>query len=189
MKQKYLSDEQCDRRVKICELLGANKFQKIVFRVENLKYKTIRKFFPNYLSYIDKYYDKRKNRLIENVNSSEQIKEIEKRIQLQKMLARKEFNYSQNRNYHIDWNRPTEFVNYLKWNKKIHINGLKKGLVFLGIIILLFYSTPFLIPLISCNLFSIFINFECINIQNSNIYRYEKPTVKDKLKKLEELKL
>lgn len=41
------------KKIKLCEKLGALKFQKAVFKIEEIKYKLIKKLFPNYIKYID----------------------------------------------------------------------------------------------------------------------------------------
>ena len=47
--------EMYNKKIKLYERLGAEKFQDLVFVVEKIKFKIIKKFFPN----IEKWFDKR----------------------------------------------------------------------------------------------------------------------------------
>ena len=46
-----------DKKIELCKKLGADKFQKVVFKVEELKFKFIRRFIPRYLEHMDKLFD------------------------------------------------------------------------------------------------------------------------------------
>ena len=64
-----------------------------------------------------------------------------------KMAMRKEWHREQNRNYHMDMNKPTEMIYYLNWNKNIH----KRGIIINAITIPLLTAAtitgiPFAIP-------------------------------------------
>ena len=109
---------------------------------------------------------------------------IMKNVQSNKILMRKEYYLSQNRNYHMDLDRPTEMLSYLEYNKRVHMNGLKRNAVFLPIFTGLSIAFPIVTPLAAYELASTFINFQCVNIQNCNIYRYKKR--EEKFKKVEE---
>ena len=89
------------------------------------------------------------------------------------LLNRKEMNTEKNRNYHIDNIRLTQTVEYLEWNKDVHKTNLIRDLVTLPIYIgLAVAGVGLAIPLIAGNLVSSFINFQCINLQNYNIFLY-----------------
>ena len=109
---------------------------------------------------------------------------IKKNVQSNKILMRKEYYLSQNRNYHMDLDRPTEMLAYLEYNKRVHMNGLKRNAVFLPIFTGLSIAFPIVTPLAAYELASTFINFQCVNIQNCNIYRFKQK--EEKLKKIEE---
>ena len=215
-----------DKKIELCKKLGADKFQKVVFKVEELKFKFIRRFIPRYLEHMDKLFDwigkkelesskkslKRYKRIKEDTiqrlsrTTSEEKKArikkranrklkrikqriipaevIKKNVQSNKILMRKEYYLSQNRNYHMDLDRPTEMLSYLEYNKRVHMNGLKRNAVFLPIFTGLSIAFPIVTPLAAYELASTFINFQCVNIQNCNIYRYKKR--EEKFKKVEE---
>ena len=215
-----------DKKIELCKKLGADKFQKVVFKVEELKFKFIRRFIPRYLEHMDKLFDwigkkelesskkslkrykrikedtiqrlsrttseEKKTRIKKRANRKlKRIKQriiptevIKKNVQTNKLLARKEYYLSQNRNYHMDLDRPTEMLAYLEYNKRVHMNGLKRNAVFLPIFTGLSIAFPIVTPLAAYELASTFINFQCVNIQNCNIYRYKKR--EEKFKKVEE---
>ena len=215
-----------DKKIELCKKLGADKFQKVVFKVEELKFKFIRKFIPRYLEHMDKLFDwigkkelesskkslkrykrikedtiqrlsrttseEKKTRIKKRANRKlKRIKQriiptevIKKNVQTNKLLARKEYYLSQNRNYHMDLDRPTEMLAYLEYNKRVHMNGLKRNAVFLPIFTGLSIAFPIVTPLAAYELASTFINFQCVNIQNCNIYRFKQK--EEQLKKIEE---
>ncbi len=215
-----------DKKIELCKKLGADKFQKVVFKVEELKFKFIRRFIPRYLEHMDKLFDwigkkelesskkslkrykrikedtiqrlsrttseEKKTRIKKRANRKlKRIKQriipaevIKKNVQTNKLLARKEYYLSQNRNYHMDLDRPTEMLAYLEYNKRVHMNGLKRNAVFLPIFTGLSIAFPIVTPLAAYELASTFINFQCVNIQNCNIYRFKQK--EEKLKKIEE---
>ena len=215
-----------DKKIELCKKLGADKFQKVVFKVEELKFKFIRRFIPRYLEHMDKLFDwigkkelesskkslkrykrikedtiqrlsrttseEKKTRIKKRANRKlKRIKQriipaevIKKNVQSNKILMRKEYYLSQNRNYHMDLDRPTEMLAYLEYNKRVHMNGLKRNAVFLPIFTGLSIAFPIVTPLAAYELASTFINFQCVNIQNCNIYRYKKR--EEKFKKVEE---
>lgn len=160
------------KQIKICEKLGARKFQKVVFSVEKIKFKMIKKFFPSYLNRYDKYCDKERNRLIKKAKTDAEKRKIIRNTQYAKMLSRKEYYLEQNINYHIDEKDPTAMYHFLDLNKKIHRKGLIKNGVLLPIFIVMsFLGINWAIPFLITEIFSAGINFECINIQNYNIAR------------------
>lgn len=185
---------------KLYSILGAEKFQKVVFFLEREKYKILDTFFPN----MKAWYERQLNKQFVKRIKKEPIKDkkaLLNEYQNQKLAFRKELVYKQNRNYHYNSNYPTRFVKYLEWNKKIHMRGMKKdALILTGIgFATLVLGNP--MPILSLtftlsSLFSFFINFECVNLQNYNLYRFqngktysvlekaEKKQIEDNLKKL-----
>ena len=169
------------RRLKRYERLGALRFQKIVFKVEEAKFKIIKRCFPNFLHHFDKYCDRRQKRAIKRAKTAEEIQEIRNRTKLAKMAMRKELHDEKNRNYHMDPKRPTEIVGYLQWNKEVHTKGLIKDAILIPILIAgVVFQVPGAIALLVWELLSAAVNFECINIQNYNLCRVERmiPTLK-----------
>ena len=111
---------------------------------------------------------------------------------MQKMFLRKEYNNNKNINYHIDVNNPSKFIKELNMNKNIHKKSLILNLILLPILATLAaLGCSITIPIAAYEIFSIFINFECINIQNYNIYRIKKieEKLKSKEKKIEDNKI
>lgn len=178
-----------DKKIKLYRSLGAEKFQKVVFGVEKLKFKIIKKLFPNFIKYFDKYINWKRNKKLKKAKTEKERKEIIRKYQFSKMAMRKELNQEKNRNYHIDPNRPTEIYRYLEWNKQVHKNGIIKNSILIPIFIagIILGFTP-AIPLLVLELLSTAINFECINIQNYNMCRFkksEKALVKKEEKQIE----
>lgn len=180
--------EKYNRKIKLYERLGAEKFQKIVFAVEKLKFKIIKKCFPNFIKWFDKRCDKQQKKLLAKAKSESEKNEIKRNIKFQKMAIRKEMNQEKNRNYHMDSNRPTEIYKFLEFNKKIHINGLIKDAILTTIsVIAVSCGLAWAIPFLVAGIISAGLNFECINIQNCSICKYKR--CEDILKKKQEKKV
>lgn len=182
-----MNEEEYKRKIALCEKLGASKFQKIVFKVEDLKYKFIKTFLPNYTKWYDKLCDRQKRKDLKKAKTDEERKFIIDHYRRQKMLMRKELNREQNRNYHMDPNKPTEILHYLNWNKDVHMKGIIKDAIAIPCLAAAaaFSLWPtVIIPFLVLEVGSLFINFQCVNIQNCNIYRYK--LREETLKKLEE---
>jgi len=178
------------KKMKVCERLGAKRFQKIVFKVETLKFKTIKKLFPNYIEWYDKLCDRKRDKELKKVNTEEARKRIINHYRRQKLIMRKEFYREQNRNYHVDLNKPTEILHYLNWNKKVHKKGLIKNGFFIPALAIasgIGIAPIITLPLLAIELGSLFINFQCVNIQNYNIYQFKEK--EETIKKLEERKI
>lgn len=175
------------KKIDLCEKLGASKFQKVVFKVEELKYKAIKTFFPRYIEWYDKLCDRKKKKELKKAKTKEEQKKIIDHYQMQKMIMRKEFHREQNRNYHMDPNKPTEILHYLYWNKDIHMKGIIKNSIAIPALAVTaaFGIWPAVVlPFLALEVGSLFINFQCVNIQNCNIYRYKQR--EETMKKLEE---
>lgn len=169
-------DKNIDYKEKInrCEKLGALKFQKVVLGLDRVKYKVMKKLFPKFPKYYDKYCDRLRDRELKKATSEEERKRISHKYKIQKILLNKEWQKEQSRNYHINKNNVTEFVKYLEWNKGVHKRGMVKNAVVLSILTAATISgATIAIPFIGLELCSLFKNFECVNIQNYNIYRYK----------------
>lgn len=181
-----------EKKIKTCQLLGADKFKNVVLSVERMKYKIIKKLFPNYIKYVDKIIDKRVKNRIKRLKSQHKLTPKQETDILsdgrnQKLLARKEINWEQNRNYHIDINRPTEILGYLNWNKDVHKKGMIANiglLTGLSCVLAAGFNPPVIVPLIFGELAALFINFQCVNLQNINIYRIKKN--ESRIKRLEQ---
>ena len=166
--------EKRKKKLKVYEKLGALKFQKVVFKVEELKFKILKKCCPNFIRYFDKYMDWKKKNLLKHAKTEEEIKQIKDEVKIAKMAMRKEWNEEKNRNYHMDPNRPTEIIQFLKWNKDVHKKGLIKDGILIPILIAgVVLQIPGTIFLLAYEVLSAAINFECINIQNYNLCRLE----------------
>lgn len=175
------------KKIELCEKLGANKFQKVVFKVEELKYKVIKTFFPRYIEWYDKLCDRKKKKELKKAKTKEEQKKIIDHYRMQKMIMRKEFHREQNRNYHMDPNKPTEILHYLNWNKDIHMKGILKNAIAIPALAITaaFGIWPTVVlPFLALEVGSLFVNFQCVNIQNCNIYRFKQR--EETMKKLEE---
>lgn len=167
--------EDYTKKIKLCKRLGAERFQKIVFAVEKIKFKVIKKCFPNYLKNYEAYCDKRCKKDLKKARNEKEREAIITHYREQKLLNRKEINTEKNRNYHLDNIRPTDTMRYLEWNKKIHQKALIRDIVLLPVFTgLALTGLEVFIPLIIGNLLSSYINFHCVNLQNYNICRFKK---------------
>lgn len=175
------------KKIKLCEKIGADKFQKVVFKVEEIKYKAIKKFFPRYIEWYDKLCDWQRKKQLKKAENDDQRKQIIDHYRRQKLIMRREFHREQNRNYHMNPNKPTEILHYLNWNKKIHINGMIRNALTIPCLAIaagIGFAPYATIPLLALQLGSLFINFQCVNIQNCNIYRFK--LKEETMKKVEE---
>lgn len=165
------------------EKLGAKQFKKLVFKVEKIKWKIIKKLFPNYLNRMEKNIRKVRDKQIKKAKSQEEINKINATYKKNVMLMKKEYNTELNINYHLDINNPEETKKYLEYNKKVHKSWLKIDAVAAPILIgLLAMGHTWTIPLIAILGVEALKNFECINLQNYSIACLEEK--KEKLKQL-----
>lgn len=182
-----------DKMMKLYYYLGAEWFQKVVFKVEDIKYKIIDKFFPNISNLYEKLCNKRYLNII-NKNTKIDKDALLNKFQKEKLEFRKELANRKNRNYHYNPNYPTKFVGYLELNKKIHQRGIIKNVLIITSVVVLSIIFENSIPIISYSiisfeLLSAFINFECINLQNYNLCRFKNEKMQNFLKKSEEHRL
>ncbi len=167
--------EAYNKKIKLYEALGAEKFQKVVFQVEKIKFRILKKVFPNFIKLYDKYCDFNLKICLKKAKTKEEKDQLKENTKFAKMAMRKELNQEKNRNYHVDNNRPTEIIKYLEWNKSVHTNGLIKNIVLIILSTVgLSFGLTWLIPLLAYEMISGTINFECINIQNCSICKYKK---------------
>ena len=179
--------EELKRKIERCDKLGAKKFKKVVLKVEKLKFKLLKKVFPNFLKTYEKYCDKKRDKELAKASTDKERRAVADKYRNIKIAMRREWNHEENRNYHEDPNKPTEIIHWLNWNKGVH----KKALIANGVTIgALIGSTLLGVPPILAGIgiayesLSAFINFQCINLQNSHIYRYQR--LEDRIKKREE---
>lgn len=182
--------DEYTRKMKRAEALGAKQFRKCALALEKIKFKVL-KLIPKYIEKYEKYCDKQQKKLLAKAKTEQEKEEIKARFKVAKMRNRKEYYSEQNRNYHIDSSNPTEILNYLNWNRDVHVKGLKSNAVIIpGLILALIFNAPFQPLILSFLIYELIgaaVNFECINLQDYNIARVEK--IKDKLEKSEKRRL
>lgn len=163
------------KKMKLYKALGAEEFQKVVFAFERFKFKVIEKLFPNLLKRIENKINKNMQKRLSSATTEEERKEIIEDARMAILKIRKEFNTRKNINYHMDKNNPTEIIDYLNLNKKIHTNNLKvNGVLALISIVGIIFHVPGAVALLIIEALSGIINFECVNIQNYNLCRLER---------------
>ncbi len=183
--KKKLTKEEYQKKIVLCERLGAKWFQQVVLKVENLKFKLLKKYFPNCTEKYDKKCDKKCKKKLKKAKTEEERKLIILHYREQKMLFRKEMNREQNRNYHLDRKRPSDTLKYLNWNKRVHQDSLLTNLISIPILTgIALAGFPIALSFLAIEAASAFINFQCINTQNYNIYRLEQK--QETFKKLED---
>lgn len=179
-------------KIKIYTLLGAEIFQKVVFQVEKIKYIILERFFPNSYEFLENVSDK--NYINNQKNKHYEDPKTRREHIIQKLKYRKELITSQNRNYHYNPESPTECIGYLKKNREIHKKGVISNIILMLIIfiasnVLTSIPTIYIISGYLFEIFSLFINFECINLQNYNLERLENERTLELLKKKEVKKI
>lgn len=172
----------------LCEKFGALWFQKVVFKVEDLKFKFIDKFCPNIGDWYSKQCDKKVNKLCSKDISEEEKSRIKYEYNLKKLRFKRELVEKKNRNYHFNMNNASSFKKYLMSNKKIHQNGMIANLIWIGVCGLLIPVTNGVaLGAISFwlgyNVIALGVNFQCVNLQNYNLCRFEER--KETLEKIE----
>lgn len=171
---RVLTKEEYNKRIKRCEKLGARKFAKIVKVVEKAKFKILKTVFPSYVTKANKFIDRRQQKLLNKCKTDEERQAVIEQCRMQKMLNKREDNYEMNRNYHLFRNRFSELINYLHYNKDVHKRGLIMDSIALPILTGLSFVNPIFIPFAVFSGVSLAVNFQCVNLQNYNLYRLEK---------------
>lgn len=173
-KNNILTQEEYQKRIKRCEKLGAKQFKKVVQKVEKIKFKIQKRFFPNLTKRVNSLWDRREKKMLKRCSSEEERKQIKQEVNTMKMLNKREDNYEMNRNYHLFRNRFGELLNYLNYNKNIHKKGIIMDSACLPGLVALSVVNPIFIPFAALDAISLFINFQCVNLQNYHIYKIEK---------------
>lgn len=180
--------EEYKKKIALCDKLGAKKFQKVVLKVEEAKFKVIKTIFPGFVKKYEKHCDRIRDRALKKATTAEEKKRIIDECRNQKIAMRREWNREENRNYHMDENKPTEFLYYLNWNKDVHKKGLIRNAITIAAAtgaLALGVAPALAGTLLACEIFGAFINFQCVNIQNSHIYRFKmlEPALRKREKK------
>lgn len=179
-----------DKKI-VYEKLGAVWFQKVVFKVEELKFKFIDRFFPNIGLWYNKKCDSKASKLIAKTDDLDKQKDIMFKYNYKKMAFNRELVEKKNRNYHMTLNNASSFYKYLEHNKKVHVNGMKFNA---GVILTSLVAIPHLSGVlfgVVCstlvyNILALGINFQCVNLQNYNMCRLDEK--KEMLEKIEQRK-
>lgn len=176
---------------KLYEILGAKKFKCLVLKLEKIKFNIVKILFPNNKLYIflERVLDKRKNIELSKATTAQEKKNIIENYKYKKLKIKRQYVNSKNDNYHLNVINVDQLKNYLNWNKKVHQKGLMANIISMVITIpIILFSGEVLSSIASFVLgYSILcgvMNFECINLQNYNLLRYEQKY--EKLKKLEQ---
>lgn len=167
------------KKINIYRLLGAEKFQYVVFGLERLKFHIMHKI-PNIEGKMDYLIDKEYNFLTRIHKDKKE--ELEQKRKFAKMHYRKELYTNENNNYHCNMEYPIEFIRQLEFNKDMHVKALTMNIG--ALLALLVGNLIFTIALPITVLFTIYqivsmiINFECINLQNYNLERFNNERTK-----------
>ncbi len=177
-------------KMKIYRFLGADYFQKLVFKVEKIKYKILDKYSLEVIKWYESMCDQEYEKSKDDNKTEDRLYDY----QLKKLALRKEIAHKQNRNYHYNPNYPTKFVKHIRKNREIHIRGLIVDIIEMIVLIITFPIIVEISPILLGILLTIvaleFIkDFECINLQNYNLCRFENEKMKRKLEQLEKSKL
>lgn len=190
-------------KLELYEKLGARKFQRIVFKVERLKYKLLKPWSNKVISFLDKRIDKKLDKILKRRDSKffsmlqrfnfskkfllkrkEKLfynleeEELRRVFNSDKLRNRIEFNNEENRNYHLNILNVNETIIYLNINKDIHrigiiYNAFWSLLAVSGMCLFSGVFVPIGVITLLYQGVSSVINFECINLQNYNILRLE----------------
>lgn len=182
-----IKEEHYREKAVLHKKLGAEKFQKVVFKVEKAKYKVLKRFGNGFLKLYDKIVDRKRDKQLKKKHYKQASIDNFRKA---KMLLRKEMIYGQNRNYHIEVDMTSDFMEYLNWNKQVHKDGLKSnGVIIAGAILGTIVGVPPIItvPLLALETVGAGINAQCINLQEYNIARLK--AKEDKLNKIRTKKI
>lgn len=180
--------------------LFLKKFKKVVFRLEEAKFKVINKF--HLADYDIKRLEKQYNNLLAKAKNEEEKVKIISWYKRSLMLIKKENSREKNVNYHLNKDNPGETLYWLNVNKKLHSMGLKQNFIkiLVGVLLLILSTSNIfgafgsVISVLSTlglikEGISTFINGSCVMLQNYNIDRVEKyiagpyQKIKEKLNK------
>lgn len=168
---------------KLAKRLGAKEFQKLVYKVEDIKYSLLKNQLSFLVPIVERIMKSRKNRLINKTSDHVKQELIENNYKNELILFRKELKQEKNRNYHFDIDYTKNFKKYLLWNKDVHLKGIIRNLVILalstGALIIgegLIFNAALVLTII--NSIGLIINFECVNLQNYHLARFERVETK-----------
>ena len=170
-------------RETLAKKLGAKEFQKLVYKVESIKYYLLKNQLSFLVPIIEDSMRTRKNRLINKTNDPVKQEMIENNYKKELILFRKEMNREENRNYHFDIDYSKAFKDYLLWNKDVHLKGIIKNLIVIALsTTALILSSGFIfyaaLALGIFNSLALVVNFECVNLQNYHLARFERVEAK-----------
>ena len=86
---------------KLAKRLGAKEFQKLVYKVEDIKYSLLKNQLSFLVPIVEKIMKSRKNRLINKTSDHVKQELIENNYKNELILFRKELKQEKNRNYHL----------------------------------------------------------------------------------------
>lgn len=148
------------------------KFQKVVFKIEKTKWKTIKKVYPNYPKKLEAFYRKIRDKELKYAKTEEQKRIINNIYKFNVLLMRREFYTEKNNNYHMDMLNPLGMIDYLKVNKDIHMRWLKVDAIAMPVLItLLALGNTWAVPIIGITTLETLKNIKCVTQQN---YKIEK---------------
>ena len=199
--------EELKKKIALCDKLGAKRFQKVVLKAEELKFRFLKDIFPSLPEKYEKHLKRKRDKELSKATSDEEREKIIENYHKLLLEWKKEIKREKNRNYHMDENAPTEILQYLEWNKQVHKKGLiTNAAVITGAAILLgaepmlaealieqapeistlisTHLTPIALSAIGLESIGAFVNFQCMNLQNSHIYRFK--IMKERLEKKEQ---
>ena len=174
---------------KTYEKLGAVWFQKVVFKVEDIKFKLIDRVCPNIGNWYSNRCDKVANKLCSKSKDEKEKEQIRFKYNCKKMFFKRELVEKKNRNYHMTLSNANGFYRYLAWNKKIHMNGIIKNVICITGSLMAMGITSGVLSSVALgyliyNAICLGVNFECVNLQNYNMERFNEK--KELLQKLEQ---
>lgn len=170
------NQEKLQRAMKQYEKLGAKKFQKVVLYVEQMKYHFLKKFFPKLPTWYEKKTNQSFHRNLKKCKNKQEMEALQRSYQAQKRMFYQAWNHEKNRNYHLLESDSDEFLQWLKWNKNIHVKALAFNCVVIplmvaGVIVGTGSSAIICFAMLIYQIISAGINFSCINLQNYNYCR------------------
>ena len=164
------------KKMKLHEKLGAEKFQNFVLKFDKVKFKFLNKksIRKKYLKLADKIIQNQTDKFLCKDLTDKQREELLEDERRRKTLIRVELNERKSINYHIGVNRRKEqFPLTLEMNKRIHKDCLKRnGIIFSACIGLGMLGIPIIPQIVGgYQIIAALKNMQCINIQDYNLSR------------------
>ena len=116
--------EELKKKIALCDKLGAKRFQKVVLKAEELKFRFLKDIFPSLPERYEKQLKIKRDKELSRATTDEEREKIIENYHKLLLEWKKELKREKNRNYHMDENAPTEILQYLEWNKQVHKRGL-----------------------------------------------------------------